>query len=337
MAIEIKKNGLIVRKFLDNPLYKDTPSLTLAKIIFDEYKFDFNNIDSVRTIVRYNRGQLGSYNKSKLSTNKYLKSTGHLAPYKIPNPESEDYLPLILEEKYNNIGVIGDFHFPNHRKKPIELAYSYFKEKKINTLILNGDLLDNTPFTNHDCTRPTADDVRRWFEQVESFLEYTRDYFPKAKIIWAEGNHDYWFKRWLHSHAWQLSKDPYFTLEERLHISEYNIEFLKQTRYIMAGGLAIVHGHHMVKGIIAPVNSARGVFNKAKASVLINHVHIESSHTETNLHGDMITCWSLGCMCTLTPDYMPMAGKACHGFAHVTTNKKLFHVDNFRIKNGKIL
>jgi predicted phosphodiesterase len=234
--------------------------------------------------------------------------------------------------------VISDLHFPNHRSVPIELSLQTFDDLRINTLLINGDLLDNTPFTRFDRPPINPNDVPRIFDKVERFLESLRDRYPKARIIWLEGNHDAWYKVFLMKRAEVLFGDTYFHLEERLHLDEYKVEFLPQERYLMAGKLAIAHGHHIIKGIFAPVNSARGVYLKAKVNAMIGHVHTASYHEERTLHGDIIGCWSTGCLCTLTPPYQPMAGKAGHGSAHVRVKKDgSFHVENYRIHKGKIL
>ena len=106
----------------------------------------------------------------------------------------------------------------------------------------------------------------------------------------------------------------------------------------MAGKLAVVHGHFLVKGLFAPVNAARGVYLRAKQNCLIGHVHVPSQHTETDLHGNLVGTWSTGCLCSLTPDYQPHGGKASHGFATIKVHQdKSFTVENYHIHKGKIL
>lgn len=336
MSKPASATGKLVLDYLEK--HSDLPSLTLAKIIYKDHAAMFGSVDGVRSVIKYYRGRTGEYNRKNLSNKKFVKplSEGiNFSPW-MPTEESVDETPYFLNKR--RIGILSDLHIPNHRVTPINLAFSYFKDKKIDCLLLNGDLLDNTPFTRHDGKKPSAVDVKRWFDKTEMFLELCRDTFPDAQILWTEGNHDYWYKRWMYQHAWQLGDDPHFSLQERLRLDEYKIEFIPQERFVMAGKLAICHGHHLVKGIIAPVNAARGVYLKAKKSVLIGHVHVESSHTETDLHGDIITCWSTGCNCTLTPEYMPMAGKACHGFAYVEVEENgNYTVDNKRIHRGKML
>jgi hypothetical protein len=77
---------------------------------------------------------------------------------------------------------------------------------------------------------------------------------------------------------------------------------------------------------------------KTKSSMLCGHVHVESSHTEPDVDNKINTCFTVGSMCTLSPEYQPFGGKSCHGFAHILTNPdKSFSVKNYRIYEGKIL
>ena len=88
---------------------------------------------------------------------------------------------------------------------------------------------------------------------------------------------------------------------------------------------------------MAPVNAARGVFMRAKSSMLIGHVHSTSNHSETNIKEEPISCWSTGCLCTLAPDYDPHNTKHNVGFAQILVEKDgNFEVLNKRIINNKI-
>ena len=51
----------------------------------------------------------------------------------------------------------------------------------------------------------------------------------------------------------------------------------------------------------------------------------------------MITTWSTGCLCDLTPEYARL-NRWNHGAAHVEiSNGGDFHVTNFRIREGQLL
>lgn len=319
----------IVKEYLNK--WHDLSSHALAKLLVKDYPALFLNAELARNQIRYFRGVQG-----KRSRKYGIKIVRDYYAY-LPNEESENNNPYILDVKHNRIGIISDIHIPNHRNKAINLAYKYFEENKANTIIINGDLLDNTPYTNF-LTPPDKKDAKKYLEKAEFFLESLRDIFPDARIIWAEGNHDFWYYQYLMKKAPELYGDEYYHLSERLNLKEYKIDFVPQTRYIMIGKLAICHGHYLVRGIFTPVSAARTVMLKAKVPVIIGHVHQTSEYTDTDLHGNICTTWSTGCLCTLTPDYMPMGGKANHGFAFAEINKDgSFSVTNKRILNDKIL
>lgn len=326
----VKKTGKIVIDYLSDKDYCEYPSLTLAKIIYERHPLDFTDVEHVRTAIRSYRGTIGEDNRKNFKTR-------FNAPVKMQiADETEDRKPYILKGCYN-IGVVSDLHFPNHRSKTIELAYETFLDRDIDCLLINGDLLDNTPYTSHDHPPVHAEQAKKWLYQAEHFLEYTRSLFPKAQIHWLEGNHDNWYQQYLYKKAPILFGDPHYMLYERMNLAQYDIKWLPQDRYLMAGKLAVAHGHFFLRGLMAPVNTARGVYMRAKASLLVGHSHVSSSHTETDLHGGIVTTWSTGCLCTLTPDYQPMGGKSNHGFAHITLDKAGdFTVDNYKIYKGKL-
>lgn len=67
------------------------------------------------------------------------------------------------------------------------------------------------------------------------------------------------------------------------------------------------------------------------------HFHRISEHSETTLSRKQIGTWSTGCLSELSPRYMPN-NKWQHGAAYIEVEKDgTFHVDNFRIIDGKII
>lgn len=309
--------------------YPDKSTKALSELIFNKYNHIFDSYENARSLVRYYRNERGKeYKKSEIVEREFH----HILPVE----DSEDYKPYILKG-VSKIGILSDIHIPNHRNRELNLALKKFDELEVDCIIINGDLLDNTPYTKF-LTPPDKKDARRYLNMADQFLQGLRDSFPDAKIIWAEGNHDFWYYQYLMRKAPELYGDPYYHLQHRLKLHEKNIEFIAQTSYIMAGKLAICHGHYLVRGVFTPVSAARTVMMKAKVPCIIGHVHKTSEFTQTDLHGQIVTTWSTGCLCTLTPDYQPMGGDANYGFASVELAKDgNFHVNNYRIYNGKIL
>jgi hypothetical protein len=120
-------------------------------------------------------------------------------------------------------------------------------------------------------------------------------------------------------------------------LNEEKVTILDDKRLVKIGKLSVTHGHHIMKGFFSPVNSARGVYMKAKQSTIIGHVHKVSTHSETDMDGKVITTWSTGSLCELKPDYSPLVSNYQHGFAHVIVESNGdYTVKNYQIIKGKL-
>jgi predicted phosphodiesterase len=179
--------------------------------------------------------------------------------------------------------------------------------------------------------------VKQEFDATKEFLVQLRATFPDASIYWLKGNHCVRWEKFLEQKVREIWDDPYFHLEERLRLNEQKVQILDDTVLVKAGKLSITHGHHIFKGIFVPVSPARGAFLRAKQSVIVGHLHRSSYHTEMDLDGKVIGCWSTGSLCELRPNYSPLVSNAHHGFAHILVEKDgSFVVKNYQIINGKL-
>ena len=323
----------IVRPYLER--FPNHADLTLAKKIYKENEIAFKDIENCRDAVRRCRGHAGK-NIAKDKTHVKPK-TNNTNPYKLPESDEKERKPFILPKANNNILLISDLHIPYHSIDAITAALDYGKSQEVNTIVILGDLLDF-----HQISRfqrdPRKRSVKFEFDTAKEFLRILRATFPNAGIYWALGNHDVRWEHFLMAKAPEIFDDPYFRLEERLRLSEERIHSIDDKTLIKAGKLNLHHGHLFFRGFFAPVNIARGLYMRTKVSTIVGHTHKESSHTETNLSGELTTCWSMGCLCELSPDYSPYANNYCHGFAHVkVSDSGNFSVKNLRILKGEIL
>lgn len=309
--------------------------LTLAKKIYNENDLAFKDVEACRSIVRHLRGHNG---KNVSKDKRFVKpKTNDTNPYKLPESDEKERKPFKLPTACNNILLISDLHIPYHSITAITAALDYGKKEEVNTIIILGDLLDF-----HQISRfqrdPRKRSVRFEFDSAKEFLRVLRANFPNAGIYWAMGNHDVRWEHYLMAKAPEIFDDPYFRLEERLKLSEERIHTIDDKTILKLGKLNAHHGHLFFRGFFAPVNIARGLYMRTKVSTIVAHTHKESSHTETNLSGELTTCWSMGCLCELSPDYSPYCNSYTHGFAHITVQDSgNFSVKNLRILNGKIL
>lgn len=313
----------------------DMPTLKLARIIFrsDNNNLMFKDVEQVREALRVIEGKKGD----KMRDYRYKDvDTRPKNPYNLPESSKEDREPFVLPTGCNNILLISDLHIPYHDIDAITLALDYGIDNKVNCVFINGDLLDF-----HHLSRfqkdPRKRSVKFEFDAAKSFLVTLRKTFPNAMIYWLKGNHCMRYEHWLMTKVYEVFDDEYYHLEQRLRLNEENIHLIDDKQLVKAGKLSITHGHHIMKGFFAPVNSSRGAWMKAKQSVIISHVHKVSNHVEVNLDGTPFGCWSTGSLCELRPDYNPLVSNYQHGFAHIMVDGSGdFQVKNYQIINGKL-
>jgi hypothetical protein len=287
----------------------------------------------VRGTIRRYRGQSGKKNRETAQDKSMFKGPGDRDPFKVPASHAKPRKPVNIEG--NKILMLYDVHIPYHEVPAIDVAVGYGKHRKIDTIFLGGDTIDCHLLSDY-VKDPTK---RKFFEELQDtiqFLGYLREQFPKAKIYYKEGNHEERFWRFMYVKAPELYNIKAFTIGELLLLDDYGIEWINGRTKSNIGKLSIFHGHEFGRSIFSPVNVARGLYLRTKASSMCGHSHITSEHTERNVNDKLTSCWSIGCLSELSPDYNPY-NKWNHGFAVVETDGTDFHVDNKRVYRGKLL
>lgn len=320
----------IIRSYRDK-YGMDMPTLKLARIIFKENAILFKDVEQVRTYLRGIENKAG--NQVKV-THPYPVRPKN--PYNLPESYSKEPAVLKLPTGCDSILLISDLHIPYHDIDALSLAIEYGINNDVNTIFINGDLIDFHGLSRFE-KDPRKRSVKQEFEAAKSFLIALREAFPTQEIYWLLGNHDMRYQKWLMTKVYEVFDDEYYHLEQRLQVNEQRVKVIEDNVLVKAGKLAITHGHHVMRGFFAPVNSARGAWMKAKQSLLISHVHKVSNHVEVNLDGDSFGTWSTGSLCELRPDYSPLVSNYQHGFAHILVDGSGdFQVKNYQIINGKI-
>jgi predicted phosphodiesterase len=330
----------IIREYLDRGLKmpdgKPLPITKLARLIYDENPLLFKDIETTRGRIRYVIGKAGSTHKAKLSGNgQYVVDEEfRMNPYKLPKSDETNYEPYTIGGK--RILVLSDIHIPYHSISALTAAFNWAADKNVDTVLLNGDTIDS-----HQLSRFVRDPKKRHFGEelnaFKDFIQAIKDNFPKAQIIFKEGNHEERYNSFLYSKARELSGVEEFELQNIILSRARGVEYVAEKRVMKAGDLNIIHGHEFIGGTFSPVNIARGLFLKAKVSCMQGHNHQTSEHTEADMNGRITTTWSLGCLSELHPDYMPL-NKWNHGFAFIEVEKDgSFQVQNKRIHKGEVL
>jgi len=325
---ETKSN--LARKYRDK-YGMDMPTLKLARIMYKENNLSFSSLEHARSILRQIEGKAKGGVAITHPHNDRPRN-----PYNLPDSYKEDREAFRLPVGCNNILLISDLHIPYHDINAITIALDYGKKEKVNTIFINGDLIDNAQVSKFERDLQKRS-VRQEFDAAKQFIVSLRAAFPKAEIYWLKGNHCIRWEKFLAMKVSEIWDDPYFHLEERLRLNEQRVKILDDKVLVKVGKLSISHGHHIFKGIFSPVSPARGAYMKAKQSIIVGHLHRASHHPEVDLDGNVVSCWSTGCLCELRPNYSPLVSNSQHGFAHIIVeNNGDYTVKNYQIIKGKI-
>jgi predicted phosphodiesterase len=319
--------------------HPDMPTLALARVMMRTKgnRLIFKDVEDARSKLRYIEGKRGDADRKWVAKTEHFKDQPRpYNPYSLPESFKEDREPFRLPKACNNILLISDLHIPYHDINAITIALDYGRKAKCNTIFINGDLIDNAQVSRFE--RDLAKrSVKEEFDATKQFLVSLRAAFQKAEIYWLKGNHCVRWEKFLAQKVHEIWDDPYFHLEERLRLNEQRVKILDDKILVKAGKLSITHGHHIFKGVFTPVSPARGAYMRAKQSVIVGHLHRASHHTEIDLDGNTISCYSTACLCELRPNYSPLVSNSQHGFAHIMVEKNGdYEVANFQIIKGKI-
>jgi len=302
--------GEIVKDYIKK--YRQSPSLSIAKIMVKEHPETYHSIEQARAIVRYYRGSSGERSRAKL-----------------PDARIVDWQPCVVTE--SPAIVAADMHIPYHDNDAIDIMLDRLAAMGAKALILDGDVMDMyqaSSFTRDPLQMTLADEL----ELVCDFILGVQQDFPGLKIYYKLGNHE---KRWesmLRLKIPELVGFEFTSAKKLLETRLPGVIVINHTTPITYGKLTIIHGHEYGGGSGMPVNPARLMFLKAKKSVLCAHYHQKSEHQEPTIVGDSIDAWSVGCLCNLHPEYAPL-NKWSLGFAELALDED----GNFDVRNRSIV
>lgn len=322
----------IVRELLEK--YPKATTRSLATILHESYPLDFTSVESARGAVRSQRDELNRGAKNPIGKRSDEDKKNAQAWAKIPKSDYQEAEHFDLPKGNNRVLILSDIHLPYHDEQALSIALEWAYERKPNAIILNGDTMDM-----YQASRFIKD---RRLRDLNGEIEMTRDFLAQLKeefdcpIYFKIGNHEARWENYLKTVAPELLGIADFELKHILRFGELGITEIKSNQVIKAGKLNILHGHEFGHQVFSPVNAARGLYMKAKANSIIGHHHQTSEHSEKDLNGDVVTCWSIGTLCGLMPEYMPY-NKWNHGFAWLEVHDNGdFEVKNLRIINGKV-
>lgn len=335
---EREEFDILLNKYLSNN--PTTPSRTLARMIVDIENERGKNytVDSIRSLIRYRRLAAGQDKREmRMRSGKVVfDNPTYRDDYTIlDDPELSELPDYIIDQKYDRVGVMSDLHIPKHNNGIIDTAINDFVKRDCNCIILNGDVLDNPQFSKFAFKPSYTSRTGEWLDQAEYFLESLRMTFPDALILFIEGNHDAWYKRYLWNRAEKLAEDPHYSLESRLHLSDYNIKWIPELQLVKLADYYVYHGHMLAKGGQLDT-AAKRLLNRVKTNSIIGHMHYASMHQDIGFNDTPVaTVHISGSMSTKRPSYMAYGGKSRHGYINIDVVDGKCEVENVWLDRGK--
>lgn len=320
--------------------YPTMGSKTLARLMYAENPTTFPTLNAASCAIRTRRGAMGKDHRNQRPVERVVVESpivdarSFVNKFQIPEGDLADFMPFVLGPDVQRLGIISDLHVPYHDPQALHVALMELRRVKIDTLLINGDLIDFHMLSRFQ-KDPRARDFKQERECTFLVLGAIRRALPGVRIIYKKGNHEERYDSYMAIKAPEVFKVDEFSFETLFEFP--GMEIVGEKRLIVLDRLTILHGHeYTARGITEPVNPARGMFLRAKDSVLVGHWHQPSSHTEPTVRGRPITTWSTGCLCDLHPAYMPL-NKWRHGFAIVIRDGGKFRVENRTIIDGALV
>ena len=311
--------------------FPSASSRELARKLLSEHPEVYKDEQHARLRVRYYRGEQGKKNLRQIKSAGVGVPTNKDKRWRIPVSDCLAPSPFILPVEGNGL-ILSDFQIPYHDPDAIYSALEYGVSKKGFTdfLIINGDFLDFYGLSKHQKNlkaRSPAEEIhmgRELLEEIRPSFGWT---------CFKEANHEIRLNRYIQDHAPALFEMNCTTLPEQLRLKDLDVTFVSDKREIRAGHLSVFHGNeHGLSGI----NPARSLYLKAKCCATAGHVHRDSSYTGRDARGKHVTTWTQGCLCGLSPEWMPY-NDWVHGFGMLSISGKDFEYQTKRIINGKVV
>jgi predicted phosphodiesterase len=302
--------------------FKHRPKRTIARYILHNYGELFDgDIEVIRSSIRYYTGANGTENREQIK---------ELINHKVEMPRTWRRKSTPYKLEAGLWLILADVHVPFHEPKPIESAIKYAQDQKVDGVLLAGDTEDcaSVGFWTSRIKR----DFDKEFVAVLDFLDFLSGEFPTQKKKYKRGNHEYRLDRLYQTKTPELIGIPLQAMDDAMGLDSRGYDVIDDNQMVLAGKLPIFHGHEFGR-LNLTVNPARGLFLKAKSWAMCAHCHRTSEHPAKNVMGTLLTTWSIGCLCDLSPDYNPFGNDWNWGFALINIEKN----GNFEVVNKRIL
>ncbi len=317
--------------------FPDADNRTLARLLHEKYPHEFETVEKARRCIRYYRGASGAKDRKQIIQTSPETVQPHRTPRTIKIPAGLKQVRRAINIKRpGKYLVLSDLHVPFHNEQAIEAALRHGLDNGCKHLVLNGDFFDFyklSRWSQDPRQRNPSDELNTG---AEVLAELVKHFSSDAIKLFKIGNHEARYESYLYERAPALVGIEAFELKELLPIDK-TWKFVASKQAYRLGKLPMFHGHELPRGLTDPVNIGRGVFLRAGETACVGHWHRTSTHVETTgLKETVVPCYSLGCLCDLSPEYATI-NRWNHGFAMVEIQAAgNYQVQNMIIHKGEV-
>lgn len=228
----------------------------------------------------------------------------------------------------NKFVVVSDIHFPFQDDNAIKAFFKFLKEHTVDTIILNGDIMDCYDVSRFDKDISRTNSLQREINLVNKFFSRIREINPEAKVIFIKGNHCDRIERYLKKHNELFSLDV-LKIPNLLNLEKFNIEYYD--KFYKLGSLKITHGSVVRK---FSGYTAHAEMDKNDCSGISGHTHrLGAFYKKTPAR--YLAWFEGGCLCDINPEYVDNPDWQ-QGFIYGAVDKDSFTVEIVPILEGKI-
>lgn len=244
----------------------------------------------------------------------------------------KEYTSHKITSDFKKVGIMSDVHVPFHSMSALTCVIKYFREEKIDCLIMNGDIFDFYSISRHEKEKDLRDFAKE-IEMGRNFLQKVRDLFPTIPIYYKMGNHEARWQKYLNEQAEEFAALHEMQFEQFFRLDKLNMIYIPDWQGIELADLLVLHGQEIMAG---GMNPSQSTWNKTFCNTLIGHVHRTTNTIKKNGFKEFFHSYSTGCLTQLSPKYYPFA-QHNWGAALVNIEDGKTKVNNFVIKDGKIV
>lgn len=180
---------------------------------------------------------------------------------------------------------LTDVHIPFHDKRAYELALkvALSERESIKEVILNGDFLDMYGVNGHGIDPRLKIDAEDEIRAGRKELKRIRAMFPKAKLVFLQGNHEFRLERYMAQNAPAVVDMLTTPKALELHtVKATYIPFTPDQKYRVLG--SSLYARHRPNG--SGANAAIQTVKNCGASVIYGDIHKTQECQHVTLRGD---------------------------------------------------